>query len=101
MSKGFKPSRGKVALRHIGNDCESQTGGIIYTKKENPVFGKAEVLSIGHPEISDNGKIKKIDFKVGDYVLYNIQEGWGEYSGIRLIRPSQVIAIIDKDTEIG
>ena len=97
---GFRPSRGKIALRHIG-EGETQSSGIIYTKKEHPVFGKAEVLSIGHPEITDNGKTKKVDFEVGDYVLYNKQEGWGEYSGIRLIKPSQVIAIIDKDTEIG
>ena len=97
---GFRPSRGKIALRHIG-EGETQSSGIIYTKKEHPVFGKAEVLSIGHSEITDNGKIKKVDFEVGDYVLYNKQEGWGEYSGIRLIIPSQVIAIIDKDTEIG
>tara|TARA_Y100000310_G_scaffold344041_1_gene454744 strand:+ start:28633 stop:28938 length:306 start_codon:yes stop_codon:yes gene_type:complete len=101
MSKGFRPSRGKVALRHIGNDCESEKGGIVYTKNEHPIFGKAEVLSIGHSEITDNGKIKKVDFEVGDYVLYNKQEGWGEYSGVRLVKPSQIIAIIDKDIEIG
>ena len=59
------------------------------------------MLSIGHPEITDNGKVVEVDFEVGDYVLYSIREGWGEYSGVRLIKPSQVIAIIDKDTEIG
>jgi co-chaperonin GroES (HSP10) len=96
---GFKPSRGKIALRHIGKDCESETGGIIYTKKEHAIFGKAQVLSIGHPEIVD-GKEVQVDFEVGDYVLYNHQEGWGEYSGVRLVKPSQIIAVIDEDTEI-
>ena len=97
---GFKPSRGKIALRHIGNDCESETGGIIYTKREHAIYGKAQVLSIGHPEIVD-GKEIEVNFAVGDYVLYNHQEGWGEYSGIRLVKPSQIIAVIDEDTEIG
>ena len=97
---GFRPSRGKIALRHFGNDCESETGGIIYTKREHAIYGKAQVLSIGHPEIVD-GKEIGVDFAVGDYVLYNHQEGWGEYSGIRLVKPSQIIAVIDEDTEIG
>ena len=100
MSRGFKPSRGKIAVRHIGQDCESETGGIIYTKKEHAMFGKAEVLSIGHPEIVD-GKEVQVDFAVGDYVMYNKQEGWGEYSGIRLIKPPQIVAVVDEDTEIG
>ena len=97
---GFRPSRGKIALMHIGNDDESEKGGIIYTKKEHPIFGKAQVLSIGQPEITSNGKVFGVDFEVGDFVMYNKQEGWGEYSGIRLVKPSQIIAVIDKDTEI-
>lgn len=100
MSKGFRPTRGKIALRHIGKDCESETGGIIYTQKEHAIFGKAQVLSIGQPEIVD-GKEVMVDFAVGDFVMYNTQEGWGEYSGVRLVKPSQIVAIIDKDTEIG
>ncbi|HCT52378.1 MAG TPA: hypothetical protein DF712_07950 [Balneola sp.] len=101
MSKGFKPSRGKIALRHIGNSDESEKGGIIYTKKEHAIYGKAQVLSIGHPEITNNGRVCDVDFEVGDFVMYNKQEGWGEYSGVRLVKPSQIIAIIDEDTEIG
>ena len=97
---GFRPSRGKIALMHIGNSDESEKGGIIYTKKEHPIFGKAQVLSIGHPEIVD-GKEIGVEFAVGDFVMYNKQEGWGEYSGIRLVKPSQIIAVIDENTEIG
>ena len=97
--KGIKPSRGKVAIRHL--EEKEPTTGIIYTKKEHPIFGKGEILSIGHPEITNNGKIKEIDFEVGDYVLYNKQEGWGEYSGVRFIKPEQIVAIVDKETEIG
>ena len=98
--KGFKPSRGKIAIRNIGNDCESETGGIIYTKKENRVFGKAEILSIGHSEITDSGKVVKVDFEVGDYIIYDKTDGYGAYASVLLIRPHQVVAIIDKDTEI-
>ena len=97
---GFRPSRGKIALRHIGKDCESQTGGIIYTQHEHAIYGKAQVLSIGHPEIVD-GKEVEVDFAVGDFVMYNKQEGWGEYSGVRIVKPSQIIAVIGEDTEIG
>jgi len=96
---GIKPSRGKVGIKHL--EEEEPTTGIIYTKKEHPIFGKGEILSIGHLEITDNGKLKKVDFEIGDFILYNKQEGWGEFAGIRFIKPSQVVAIIDKDTEIG
>jgi len=97
---GFRPSRGKVAIRHITED-DNSSSGIIYTPQENTQYGKAEVLSIGHPEINDNGKPIETDFNVGDFIIYSKKEGWGEYSGIRLIQPLQVVAIISKDTKIG
>ena len=101
MSTGFKPSRGKVAIKHIGNDCESENGGIIFTQEEHPTIGKAQVLSIGYPEVLNNGKPIKLSFAEGDYILYNKEQGWSDFSGIRLIKSSQVIAVIDKDTVIG
>jgi co-chaperonin GroES (HSP10) len=100
MSRGFKPSRGRVAIRHIAGDNTSPSG-IIYTTQENPHYSKGQVLSIGHPELLPNGTPIPVDFEVGDFIVYNKKEGWGEFSGVRIIVPDQVVAIIDEDTQIG
>ena len=98
---GFRPSRGKIAIQVIEKGCESKTGGIIYTQKENTVYGKAKVLSIGHPEISESGRIINAECEVGNYIIFDKKDGWGAYSGLLLIRYHQVVAIIDEDTEIA
>ena len=76
---------------------EVTKGGIILpdTAKEKPVEG--EVIAVGEGKISDDGKLIKMELKVGDKVLY------GKYSGTEvkvndieylIMRESDVYAII-------
>ncbi len=76
---------------------EVTKGGIILpdTAKEKPVEG--EIIAVGEGKISDDGKLIKMELKVGDKVLY------GKYSGTEIkindveyliMRESDVYAII-------
>ncbi len=76
---------------------EVTKGGIILpdTAKEKPMEG--EIIAVGEGRISDDGKLIKMELKVGDKVLY------GKYSGTEvkvndveylIMRESDVYAII-------
>ena len=76
---------------------EVTKGGIILpdTAKEKPMEG--EIVAVGEGKIADDGKLIKMELKVGDKVLY------GKYSGTEIkvndveyliMRESDVYAII-------
>ncbi|MDD5270061.1 MAG: co-chaperone GroES [Candidatus Omnitrophica bacterium] len=79
-------------------DSEEKTkGGIILpdTAKEKPSKGK--VIAVGKGKLLDDGKVKGLEVKVGDMVLY------GRYGGTEIkykdedmliLRESEVLAIV-------
>jgi len=79
-------------------DSEEKTkGGIILpdTAKEKPSKGK--VIAVGKGKLLDDGKVKDLEVKVGDMVLY------GRYGGTEIkykdedmliLRESEVLAIV-------
>lgn len=70
----FRPLHDRVVVRGIDED-QKTAGGIIIpdTAKEKPMQGK--VVAVGPGARGDDGKIQKLDVKVGDKVLY------GKWSG--------------------
>ncbi len=94
----FRPLGDRVLVRRV--DEESKTkGGIIIpdTAKEKPVEG--EVVAVGNGAVGENGKVRALDVKKGDRVLF------GKYSGSEIklegqelivMREDDILAIIDK-----
>jgi len=92
----LKPLSDRVIVK--AKEPEEVTkGGIILpdTAKEKPVEG--EIIAVGEGKVSDEGKLVKMELKVGDKVLY------GKYSGTEvkvndveylIMRESDVYAII-------
>ncbi len=92
----LKPLGDRVIV--LAKEPEEVTkGGIILpdTAKEKPVEG--EIVAVGEGKIADDGKLIKMELKVGDKVLY------GKYSGTEIkvndveyliMRESDVYAII-------
>ena len=92
----LKPLGDRVIVKP--KEAEEVTkGGIILpdTAKEKPVEG--EIVAVGEGKIADDGKLIKMELKVGDKVLY------GKYSGTEIkvddveyliMRESDVYAII-------
>lgn len=97
MSKiNLKPLADRVIVQPKEAD-EVTKGGIILpdTAKEKPVEGT--VVAIGPGKTSDDGKLIKMEVKVGDKVLY------GKYSGSEvtidgveylIMRESDIFAIV-------
>ena len=97
MSKiNLKPLADRVIVKP--KEAEEKTkGGIILpdTAKEKPVEGT--IVAAGPGKMSDDGKVIKLEVKVGDVVLY------GKYSGSEvtvdgveylIMRESDIFAIV-------
>lgn len=94
----LKPLGDRVIVKPM--EAEEKTkGGIILpdTAKEKPIEGT--IVAAGPGKVSDDGKVIKMEVKVGDKVLY------GKYSGTEvtvegeeylIMRESDVFAIIEK-----
>jgi chaperonin GroES len=92
----LKPLGDRVIVKPM--EAEEKTkGGIILpdTAKEKPIEGT--IVAAGPGKVSDDGKVVKMEVKVGDKVLY------GKYSGTEvtvdgeeylIMRESDVFAII-------
>jgi chaperonin GroES len=92
----FRPLHDRVAIEAIEAEQKS-AGGIIIpdTAKEKPMKGK--VIAAGPGTRGDDGKLNKLDVKVGDTVLY------GKWSGtevkidgkdLLIMRESDIMGII-------
>ena len=95
----IRPLHDRVVIKRIAEE-EKTKGGIIIpdTAKEKPAEGK--VIAVGTGRVQDDGKVRPLDVKKGDRVLF------GKYSGneIKLdgiehiiMREDDILAIIDKD----
>jgi len=73
----FRPLQDRVLIRRIEEE-EKTAGGIIIpdTAKEKPMEG--EVIAAGPGTRDDDGKLRPLDVKVGDRVLF------GKWSGTEI-----------------
>jgi len=70
----IRPLHDRIVVKRL--ESESQTkGGIIIpdTAKEKPIEGR--VVAVGNGKVLRDGKVRPLDIKVGDVVLF------GKYSG--------------------
>ena len=94
----FRPLHDRVVVRRL--DAEAKTkGGIIIpdTAKEKPLEGK--VIAVGNGKILEDGKVRPLDIKVGDRILF------GKYAGTEIkldgdehlmLREEDVLGVIEK-----
>jgi len=73
----IQPLSDRVVVKPLKAE-EKTKGGIVIpdTVKEKPQEGK--IVAVGKGKVLDNGKIKEIEVKIGDRVLY------GKYSGTEI-----------------
>jgi chaperonin GroES len=94
----IRPLHDRVVIKRIAEE-EKTKGGIIIpdTAKEKPVEG--EVVAVGNGAVGENGKVRPLEVKKGDRVLF------GKYSGSEIkldgqelivMREDDILAIIDK-----
>src|SRR5438105_15562289 len=91
----IRPLQDRVIIKRVKEE-EKSKGGIIIpdTAKEKPIEGK--VIAVGNGKVLKDGKVRPLEVKVGDVVLF------GKYSGTEvkldgvehvLIREDDVLAI--------
>jgi chaperonin GroES len=97
---GFRPLHDRVLLKRV--EAEERTpGGIIIpdTVQEKPVEG--EVLAVGPGAPDETGKLRPLDVKTGDRVLF------GKWAGTEvlidgedrlILKESDILGVIEGDT---
>ena len=94
----IRPLQDRLVVKRLAEE-EKTKGGIIIpdSAKEKPVEG--EVIAVGNGKFNDDGKLRPLDVKKGDRVLF------GKYSGTEvridgvehlILREEEVLGIIEK-----
>jgi len=93
----IRPLHDRIVVARL--EAEEKTkGGIIIpdTAKEKPVEGK--VIAVGKGKVGDDGKIRALDVKVGDRILFAKYSGSDiKISGEEhlIMREEDVLAVVD------
>jgi chaperonin GroES len=90
----IRPLQDRVIVKRIAEE-EKSKGGIIIpdTAKEKPQEGK--VIAVGKGKIDDDGKVRPLDVKAGDKILF------GKYSGTEIKIDGEEHLILREDDILG
>ena len=94
----IRPLHDRVIVRRLEEERKSP-GGIVIpdTAKEKPIQG--EVIAVGNGKILEDGKVRPLDVKAGDKVLF------GKYSGtevkigdeeLLVMREEDIMGVVEK-----
>ncbi len=97
MATKLTPLHDRILVRRV-EETETTRGGLIIpdTAKDKPQEG--EVVSVGKGKISEEGKVRPLDVKAGDRILF------GKYAGTEvkidgedflIMREEEVLGIIE------
>ena len=90
----IRPLQDRVILKRLKEE-EKTKGGIIIpdTAKEKPQEGK--VIAVGKGKVGDDGKVRPLDVKAGDRILF------GKYSGTEIKIDGEEHLILREDDILG
>ncbi|MDQ3564602.1 MAG: co-chaperone GroES [Pseudomonadota bacterium] len=90
----IRPLHDRVIIRRLEEDRKS-AGGIVIpdTAAEKPM--KGEVVAAGPGKVTDDGKVRALDVKPGDQVLF------GKYSGTEVKMNGQDLVVMREDDIMG
>jgi chaperonin GroES len=94
MATKFTPLHDRILVRRI-EESETSRGGIIIpdTAKDKPQEG--EVVSVGKGKINEEGKVRPLDVKEGDRILF------GKYSGTEIKLDGEEFVIMREEEVLG
>src|SRR6187402_2987230 len=90
----FRPLGDRVLIKRVEEEQKTK-GGIIIpdTAKEKPAEGK--VVAVGTGRVQDDGKVRPLDVKKGDRVLF------GKYSGTEVKVEGEELIIMREEDILG
>jgi chaperonin GroES len=94
----IRPLQDRILVRRVKEE-EKTKGGIIIpdTAKEKPVEG--EIVAVGTGKVLDGGKVRPLDVKTGDRILF------GKYAGNEItvdgvehliLREEEILGVVEK-----
>jgi len=94
----FRPLQDRLLVKRVTEETKTK-GGIIIpdSAKEKPV--EATVVAVGNGKVLEDGKVRPLDIKAGDVVLF------GKYSGTEIkidgeehliLREEEVLGVVEK-----
>ena len=90
----FTPLHDRILVRRV-EEAETTRGGIIIpdTAKDKPQEG--EVIAVGKGKISEEGKVRPLDVKEGDRILF------GKYAGTEIKIDGEDFVIMREEEVLG
>lgn len=95
----IRPLHDRVIIRK--QEVESKSaGGIVLTGSAAGKSTRGTVIAVGNGRVLENGKIKNLDVKVGDIVIFN--EGYGaktekiDNEEVLILTESDILAIVEE-----
>jgi chaperonin GroES len=90
----IRPLQDRILVRRVKED-EKTKGGIIIpdTAKEKPIEG--EIVAAGNGKVLENGKVRALDVKAGDRILF------GKYAGNEITVDGVEHLILREDEVLG
>jgi chaperonin GroES len=94
MATKFTPLHDRILVRRV-EEAETTRGGIIIpdSAKDKPQEG--EVISAGKGKINEEGKVRPLDVKEGDRILF------GKYSGTEIKLDGEDFIIMREEEVLG
>ena len=94
MATKFTPLHDRILVRRV-EEADTTRGGIIIpdSAKDKPQEG--EVISAGKGKISEEGKVRPLDVREGDRILF------GKYAGTEIKIDGEDFIIMKEDEVLG
>jgi len=90
----IRPLHDRVVVRRLEEERKTP-GGIVIpdTVKEKPIQG--EVVAVGNGKVLEDGKVRPLDVKVGDRILF------GKYSGTEVKIGAEELLVMREEDIMG
>ncbi|WP_343188233.1 co-chaperone GroES [Buchnera aphidicola (Ceratoglyphina bambusae)] len=94
----IRPLHDRIIVERNKKEAKS-AGGIVLTGSAAGKSTRGTVIAVGRGRILENGKVKPLDVKVGDVVIFN--EGYGaktekiDNKEVLILTESDILAIVE------
>ena len=94
MATKITPLHDRILVRRV-EEAETTRGGLIIpdTAKDKPQEG--EVVAVGKGKVGEDGKVRALDVKAGDRILF------GKYSGTEVKLDGEELLIMREEEVLG
>jgi chaperonin GroES len=94
MTMKIRPLHDRVIVKRL-EDVKKSPGGIVIPDSAAEKPQKGEIVAVGKGKVGDDGKLRALDVKVGDKVLF------GKYSGSEVKIDGEEMLVMREEDIMG